>query len=303
MDLKSLRIFLAVAETGGFSRAAAHLHTVQSNVTAHVKKLEQELGVGLIDRGTGSTRLTGDGQVLKGYAGRILALHDEALSCLKETAIPIGPLKLGSMETTAAVRLPPLLTRYHARYADVDLSLETGATAELVGHVQRGDLDGAFVSGLEERPELVYQPAFEEEMVLVTARDADSGAGHSALAHQTILVFRSGCTYRRQLELLLGESGASLPRTLEFGTLDGILGCVAAGMGVTLLPRSVVESHGGRFAVSTLDLPPRYARAVTYFVHRRQGFQSRALRAFAELLQENRTPEAGAQSAQTEATG
>lgn len=290
MDLRSLRIFLTVAETGGFSRAAVRLHTVQSNVTAHVKKLENELGVGLIDRGAASIRLTGDGQVLKGYATRILALHDEALSCLRENAIPIGPLPLGSMETTAAVRLPPLLTRYHARYADVDLSLETGATAELVGRVQRGELDGAFVSGLEERPELVYSPAFEEEMVLVTALDTDVRAIRSESANQTILVFRSGCIYRRQLELLLGESGVSLPRTLEFGTLDGILGCVAAGMGVTLLPRSVVNSHGGRFAVSTHELPPQHARAVTYFIHRRQGFQSRALRAFIDLLKETRVP-------------
>lgn len=301
MDLRSLRIFLAVTETGGFSRAAERLHTVQSNVTAHIQKLERELGVGLFDRSAGGVRLTGDGRVLKGYATRMLALHDEALGCLREGAEPLGPLLLGSPETTAAVRLPALLALYHARYPGVDLSLKTGATAGLVAQVLGSELDGAFVSGFEDRPELLYLPAFEEELVLVTARSSGVQDTASAFAGQTILVFRSGCTYRRHLELLLGGSGAAPPRTLEFGTLDGILGCVAAGMGITLLPRSVIESHGNRFAVSAIDLPPRYARAVTYFIRRRDGFQSRALRAFTGLLQQDaRAPEPAGQVAQAE---
>lgn len=113
MQLKSLRLFMAVAETGSFVAAAKQLYTVQSNVTAHIKKLEEELGVQLIQR-AGRVRPTSAGLALVAYAERMLTAHDEAVSLFKGQDKTSGRLRIGAMETTTALRLPPLLAAYHA---------------------------------------------------------------------------------------------------------------------------------------------------------------------------------------------
>ena len=112
MQLKSLRMFLAVCDSGSFGAAAQQLHTVQSNVTAHVKKLEDEAGVQLLER-SAPVHATPAGRLLEQYARRMLADHDEALALLQGSSRAAGALRIGSMETTAALRLPPLLARLH----------------------------------------------------------------------------------------------------------------------------------------------------------------------------------------------
>ena len=102
-------------------------------------------------------------------------------------------------------------------------------------------LDGALVVGPVHHPELTETAVFHEEMVLVTPRDI---AGWDDLPRRPglkIVVFRAGCSYRAQLEAVLAERGVVGVRRIEFGTLEGILGCVAAGIGVTMLPRGVVD--------------------------------------------------------------
>src|SRR5258708_2089023 len=116
MQLKSLRMFLAVCDSGSFGAAAQQLHTVQSNVTAHVKKLEDEAGVQLLER-SAPVHATPAGRLLEQYARRMLADHDEALALLQGSSRAAGALRIGSMETTAALRLPPLLARLQRRKA------------------------------------------------------------------------------------------------------------------------------------------------------------------------------------------
>jgi DNA-binding transcriptional LysR family regulator len=91
------------------------------------------------------------------------------------------------------------------------------------------------------------------------------------------LVFRSGCTYRERLEELLAARGIKALRRLELGTLDGLIGCAAAGLGITLLPRSVVESARRSGLVAVHRLPPSQSRVTTVFIRRKNGFTSQAL--------------------------
>jgi len=130
VQLKSLRLLVAVAETGSFGTAAKRLHTVQSNVTTHIKKLEEELGVQLIHR-AGRVRPTSAGLALVEYAERMLTAHDEAVSLFKGQEKACGRLRIGAMETTTALRLPPILAAYHATQPDVDIQIKNGAAAEL----------------------------------------------------------------------------------------------------------------------------------------------------------------------------
>lgn len=287
MELRSLRLFVAVAETGGFARAAQREHTVQSNVTAHVRKLESSLDTELFDRAGRRVTLTPAGRQLLGYARRILQLHDEARNRIAASDEVAGPLRLGAMETAAAVRLPPVLRNFHARWPSVNLSLSTNPTGDLVDSVLADELDAAFISGHPGDSRLDTHPVFEEELVLVSddAVEAASAADH--LRERTLIAFRETCSYRRQMDAYLAAHGMTPRRILEFGTLDGMLGCVSAGMGATILPRATVESHLARYQLTATPLPPEFARVTTSVIHRVGADARQPLRAFLEVVEEH----------------
>src|SRR5947208_15188548 len=170
MELSDLLTFSVVARLGGITRAADELNTVQSNVTQRVKALEAEIGTALFERHSRGMTLTGAGRRLLPYAEKLAALSREAMLAARDDGQPKGPLAIGSMETTAAVRLPLLLTEFHRRFPAVRLSLRTATTADLVTGVLEGTLDGAFVAGPIEHAELTSTIAFREELVFVTAK-------------------------------------------------------------------------------------------------------------------------------------
>ena len=132
MELTDLLTFSTVARLGGITRAADELNTVQSNVTQRVKALEAEIGTALFERHSRGMTLTGAGRRLLPYAQRMAALSREAVLAARDDGEPRGPLSIGSMETTAAVRLPALLADFHRRFPAVRLTLRTAPTADLV---------------------------------------------------------------------------------------------------------------------------------------------------------------------------
>jgi DNA-binding transcriptional LysR family regulator len=284
VELTDLLTFSAVARTGGITRAAEELNTVQSNVTQRVKALEAEIGTALFERHSRGMTLTGAGRRLLPYAERMAALSREAVLAARDDGEPKGPLSIGSMETTAAVRLPNLLADFHRRFPAVRLTLRTATTADLVAGVLDGSLDGAFVAGPIEHADLVSTVAFREELVLVSARHIKSlGELRAATPESgpTALVFRTGCTYRQRLEQVLTEFGWPSATRFELGTLDGMIGCVAAGMGVTLLPRTVVARND---SVSIHALGAAQSRVETLFITRRAAHDYSALRGFLSCL-------------------
>jgi DNA-binding transcriptional LysR family regulator len=261
VELTDLLTFSTVARLGGITRAADELNTVQSNVTQRVKALEAEIGTALFERHSRGMTLTGAGRRLLPYAQR--------------------------METTAAVRLPSLLAEFHRRFPAVRLSLRTSTTAELVAGVLNGTFDGAFVAGPIEHAELNSTLAFREELVLVTARRWTSlGALRAGTPESgpTALVFRTGCTYRQRLEQVFSEFGWPSAARFELGTLDGMIGCVAADMGVTMLPRAVV---GRNETVTIHTLSPVQSRVDTLFIARRGAHRYSALQGFIGCLENN----------------
>lgn len=284
MELTDLQTFAAVARTSGITRAAEELNTVQSNVTQRVKALEAEIGTALFERHSRGMTLTGAGRRLLPYARQMAALSREAVLAARDDGEPKGPLEIGSMETTAAVRLPALLADFHRRFPAVRLSLRTATTADLVAAVLDGSLDGAFVAGPISHADLTATVAFREELVLVTARHIKNLAELRAITPEsgpTALVFRTGCTYRQRLEQVLTEFGWPSATRFELGTLDGMVGCVAAGMGVTLLPRAVV---GKNESVKVHSLGSAQSRVETLFVTRRAAHDYSALRGFIACL-------------------
>jgi LysR family transcriptional regulator, cell division regulator len=290
MELSDLVTFSTVARTGGVTRAADELNTVQSNITQRVKALEAEIGTPLFERHSRGMTLTGAGRRLLPYAQRMAALSREAVLAARDDGEPKGPLAIGSMETTAAVRLPSLLAQFHRRFPAVRLTVRTGTTADLVAAVLDGALDGAFVAGPIDHAELTAATAFREELVLVTASRWTSLAALRAGTSEsgpTALVFRTGCTYRLRLEHVFAEFGWPSAARFEFGTLDGMIGCVAADMGVTLLPRAVVERGDQKGNIRIHALNALQSRVDTLFIQRRSAHQYSALQAFASGLEDN----------------
>ncbi len=284
MDATDLRVFEAVARLGGMSRAAAELNTVQSNVTARIRRLEGELGTTLFERHSRGVTLTAAGRRLLPYAVQVGSLLADARRAAIDDGRPRGQLTVGSLETTAALRLSPVLSAYAAAWPEVDLVLTTGTTRELVDAVLEHRLEGAFVCGPVDHPDLHEQTVFREQLVVVTAasvRSLDQLGAHDRLK---IVVLRAGCSYRQRLESLLAARGIVGVRLLEFGTLDSILACVGAGIGITLLPRIVVEAAAREGRVALHAPPTAEAEVDTVFIRRRDAFVSSALAAFLEHM-------------------
>lgn len=280
MDIGDLKIFEAVARLGRMNRAAAEVNTVQSNVTARIKALEADLGCMLFERHARGVSLTAAGERLLPYAASAAQLLADARRAVSDDGVPRGLLTIGSLETTAALHLTPLLAGYATEYPEVDLVLRTGTTRELIAEVLEGRVDGAYVCGPVGHIELLEEVMFREELIMLAAPDVASLDEVMKKGEVRIVVLRDGCSYRQMLEGLLARRGITVARRLEFGTLEAIFGCVAAGLGITLLPRALIGPVWNAGRVSLHPLPPVDANVDTVFIRRRGSPSSSALKAF-----------------------
>jgi DNA-binding transcriptional LysR family regulator len=275
MDLVALQIFKAVAEEGGITRAAARLHRVQSNVTTRVRQLEERLGARLFLRERRRLVLSPEGKVLLAYADQMLRLSSEAQMAVR-TGAPRGTLRIGTMESTAATRLPPVLSRYHLAYPEVHIELVTGTSGTLVARVANYEVEAAFVADPIHPERFDSQPAFSEELVLIAPRSLTPIKSPRQLREHTVIAFGAGCTYRQRLEDWLAHVGAMPRRVMEFHSYHAIVACVAAGAGVAIVPRSVIRAVYADKQVKLYPLPARIAKAKTLLIWRK-GHRSAAL--------------------------
>ena len=284
MNSTDLMFFSAVAKAGGIGRAAATLNTVQSNVTGRIRALEQSLRTPLFYRGTRGVTLTWAGERLLPYATQVARLIAEAEQAVLSDQTPRGPLRLGSMETTAALRLPKLLTAYASCYPEVDIELELGPTEALLTAVLDRRIEAAFVSGPISLDDLVAVPAFQEDLVLVAAARfrtyAEVMAMLAARRETRVLVFKTGCAYRLRLEEFLAAQGLLHVRRMEFGTLDAIIGCVEAGMGASMIPLGIAAPMQQAGRISVHALPEGTGNVQTLLVHRKDILLTSALERF-----------------------
>lgn len=281
IDLESLVIFRAVAREGGVVRAAEKLNRVQSNVTTRVRQLEEYLGVPLFQRQGRKLSLSAEGHTLLGYADRLLRLADETVNALR-SGQPQGAFRLGSLESAAGSRLPPILSRYHAANPGVVVELVTGTTGALVNRVMNFEIEAAFVSEPFNAAGLEAQPVFEEELVLVTPRALTRIQGAADLGQSTLIAFANGCSYRKRLEDWLGSANLMPQRILEFASYQAMIACVSAGTGFAIVPQSVLAALRVGDEIRRHRLPARYARNRTHLVWR--GQPSLALQSLLTVL-------------------
>ncbi|HEJ2341404.1 TPA: LysR family transcriptional regulator [Pseudomonas aeruginosa] len=245
MDLSSLEIFRAVAHEASVTRAAQRLQRAQSNVTTRIRQLKEDLGVELFLRDGKRMSLTERGSEFLAYAEQLLALADEARQSM-HPAEPGGRLRLGSMESTAASRLPALLASYHKACPRVALEVSTGTSHALFDGVRARRLDCALVAagpgwaGELDGSGLRGEPLFREELLMILPAEHPPVHDVAEVRLRTLAGFARGCTYRQ-----LAEDSLGTPLTVqEVGSYHAILACVAAGACVGVLPRSVLQLLG-----------------------------------------------------------
>jgi len=282
MELSDLRCFCAVVEAGGVISASRRLHRVPSAVSTRIRGLEGDLGVALFVREGQRLRLTEAGSRLHAYARQMLSLADEARRAVVDSPARQA-LRLGSMESTAAARLPKPLAQFHARHPDVDVELHIGPPQELKQRVAAGELDAAFVAEPVADPRLASVCAFREELLIVTSPTPHAVRRAADLAKPTMLAFHTGCPYRQRLEAWFERSGMQPERVVELASYHAILGCVAAGMGVALMPGSVIATFPERRRLGLHPLTGRFASVETRLVWPRSGM-SAAVAALRALL-------------------
>ncbi len=282
MDFAALQVFKAVVDEGGISPAARKLHRVQSNVSTRIQQLEASLGTPLFVREKRRLFLSPAGELFLGYVDQLLKISEQARSAVRGDA-PRGVLRIGTLESTAASRLPPLLSRYHERYPAVRVELATGTTDSLVEAVLGRKLEAAFVAECDSAAQVESIPVFLEELVVVAPRSHARIRRAQDVRTDTMIAFPSGCAYRRRLQAWLAGGGIAPSRVLELSSYHAIIACVASGTGIALAPRSVLETIRGARDVSVYRLATSQRKVTTSFVWRR-GEASSPLRAFRDQL-------------------
>jgi DNA-binding transcriptional LysR family regulator len=244
MNFSDLEVFKAVVDEGGIIKASRKLHRVPSSVTSRIQQLESSMGVNLFHRDRQRLHLSPTGELLRSYADRLIQLSEEARSVVSG-ARPQGVLKLGTLESTAASRLPSLLTDFHRLYPDVRLELLTGTNDFLVQAVADRRLDSAFIA---EAPAqslaqlLAHVAVFRERLVVISTLDHAPIRRAGDVRNASLIAFPDGCAYRRLLQRWLGVDGLAGRRTLELASYHAIVACVASGAGIALVPESVLDT-------------------------------------------------------------
>jgi DNA-binding transcriptional LysR family regulator len=243
MDLRQLNALLAVAEHGGFSAAARALHTVQSNVSTHVARLERELGATLIDRATG--RPTEEGQAVLTRATRIRAELEALSSDVASLGARVaGTARLGMIGTTARWLAPKLFEALEDRHPEVRMVLVDATTTSLVPRVERGDLDLAILNLPAESSEIQVEPLFEEDRILLAPVDhplaTENRVPLSRLVDHDLLLEPVGTAFRDELDRQAARSGVRLHARAEIDGMRLLASLVIAGFGAAVLPASAV---------------------------------------------------------------
>jgi DNA-binding transcriptional LysR family regulator len=283
VDLSDLEIFRAVVHEGGILKAARKLHRVQSNVTKRVQQLEAALGAQLFFRNKQRLFLSPTGEMLLSYADRLLRLADEARAVVSG-APPRGVLRLGSLESTSASRLPGVLASFHRLYPEVRVELTSGTNDALTAAVAGRQLDAAFVAEPPASAELSHLPVFAERLVLITSLDHRPVRRPGDIAGDSLIAFPSGCAYRRVLESWIGDRGLASARVLNLASYHAIVACVASGTGVAVVPESVLDTVRSSL-VARYPLPKVLGQVVTPFIWR-SAEQQPAVVGLRELLLE-----------------
>ena len=285
VELKHLQALLGIADTGSFSAAAASIGTVQSNVSAHVARLERELDVQLVDRASG--RLTEEGEVVVGRARQVMNELEALLAdvtALREEVV--GTVRLGMIGTTGRWLVPQLFDLLRVRHPHVHLNVAEGSSVQLEQQLASGQLDLAVVTFPLSGDEIMAAQLFDEDLVLVLPPGHPLGGearvSLERVAELELLLPAPGTALRTEIDSATGPARIALQPTMELDGVRLIASLAFDGYGPAILPATAVPGHlRGRFPVLPVEGLPRRRVGVA---QRRRGLPSAPARAVIDVL-------------------
>jgi len=286
MEFRHLQALVAVAEQGSFSSAADHLGTVQSNISAHVARLERELGTTLVDRAAG--RLTADGEIVVARSYRVMGELDALVAdvgALREAVA--GNVRVGILGTTARWLVPMLLGDLSHSHPRLHLVVADGTTLGLEPQLAAGRFDLAVLTFPVPGRDLVSEPLFEEDIVLVVPVDDDPLAGAERidiadLERFELLLPAPGTPFRGEIDAAVRPAGVRLRPRVELDGVRLLASLTFEGYGPAVLPATAVPPHlRARFRLVEVDgMSPRRVG----IAQRSRGLPSAPARAVLDTL-------------------
>lgn len=284
MDLRQLSALVAIADHGSFSAAARALFTVQSNVSGHIGKLERELGITLIDRSAG--RLTEEGERVLERARRILNELDDIASDIASLDSEVsGEARVGMIGSAANWLAPGLMEEMSRLHPQVHTVLSEGSTSALVPNVVTGLLNAAVIHLPVEEPDLIAEPLFSEELVLLLPTghrfSRASSVNLGDLRDTPLLMPPKGAALRRIIDRASASNGTTLRAAAEIDGVRLLATLASAGHGPAIVPATAARDLGeGAHWIGVDDLPER----VVAWVRRRRPNPSAATNAVHSVL-------------------
>jgi len=290
MELRQLKMFCTAAKTLSFTKTAAELDYAQSNITAQIRLLENELTVQLFERLGRTLQLTHDGQKFLKYAQKILQLSDEAKEQLIQSPTIQGKISIGAAESLCIYRLPSLLQEYRRLYPQVEIHLEVTSCQEFPASLRTNDIDVAFtLTQPIALPDMTTHILLDEPMVFVanptykltkkkSLRPAD-------LNGECLILTEKTCGYRPLITKMLEDFNIQTGPLLEFSSLGAIKKCVLIGLGISIMPLIVVKEHIETDKLVAFDWKGPKWEVKTQLIYHKDKWISPALRAFIDLTQ------------------
>ncbi|WP_244437482.1 LysR family transcriptional regulator [Roseivivax isoporae] len=274
--MRQLQTLVAVADTGSFAAAARIVNLTASAVSQQIQALEGELGVVLFDRRTRPPRLNAKGEEVVRAARGVVRILTETRAAISggRTA---GVLKIGAIRTVSMQLVPLAFAAIRPAYPDLTFDLKVGMSEGLMADVAAGRLDAAVVAEHVGVPTgLIWRPVLTEPLVLAAPAGAEGRDAAALLSDLPFIRYETGVPLARQIETELSRMGVRPAGIAVTNTMPAIVGCVAAGLGVAVVPR-----------IALLDVPLGLVRAVPFgdgAITRRLGLAERQVSARAEVL-------------------
>lgn len=274
MQLQQLAYFVAVADLRHFTRAAERMDVAQPTLSQQIRALEADVGSPLVVRKPGKIELSDAGQELLPYARRILAEVDNARQSLAELAdVKRGQVRLGATPSLCTGFVPQIVAEFHRDHPGVVIVITEGGSRDLQRRLTAGELDLALL--VDSRPSdhpLATTPLFVEELVVISSKDVPAPTRRARISidqlrAKQLVMFREGYDLRETTIAACRERGFEPTFAVEGGEMDAVLSLVAAGVGLAIVPNTVV---GDRFRVTRLE-SPGLTRAIQ--LSRRDGIE------------------------------
>ena len=260
MNLHHLRLFAAVVDHGGFTKAAESLHLSQPAISKSLNELERRLGLTLLDRGGRSIRLTDAGQTLYARARELFGVERIAEQELREIrGLKRGVLRIGASTTIATYMLPPYLGRFHLRHPGIRIRATSANTRTVLRMLLESRVDVALVEGPVSHPQVEIQPWREDELVVISHPGhrllSQSGVDVAMLVREQFIVREPGSGTRDVIARALALHGARLAKTMRVGGTEAIKQAVAAGLGLAIVSRAAAADQLalGKIAVLSVE--------------------------------------------------